>query len=324
MSTLAGRQMRQGWASVLNAGIATFLGAPYVEPNRKVLQEAGAKAAVIGMPFDSTTIARSGAMMGPRAVRDASSHLLSYHGEYDVDLFETLGLVDCGDVPVVPANAQVTMDRCAGLVGEILMAGAIPAVIGGDHSITIGGTWGVDRHRQGRYGYIMFDTHLDTAVEIGGERLNHCCPVPRAMELDSFDPANCVIIGPHGAMNPRAEYDYVREHGIKVFTVKDVMRMGPEQVAGEALAIAARGTDGFYLSVDMDCLDSSCAPGTCVPTMGGLTNRELLMMLDRIGRGPLVAMDVVEIAPQYDTGITALGACQVLVDTLAAYAASHR
>ena len=233
MDSLVARQTRQGWASVLNAGIATFLGAPFVQPERNALQKAGARAAILGVPFDSTSIARTGSMMGPRAVRDASSHLLSYHGEYDVDLFETLGLVDCGDVPVLPGNAQVTMDRCADLVGEIMAASALPVLIGGEHSITIGGTWGVDRHRPGKYGYIMFDTHLDTAADIGGEMFNHCCPVPRAMELDSFDPRHCVIIGPHGAMNPRAEYEYIKEHGIKVFSVKDVMRLGPERVARE-------------------------------------------------------------------------------------------
>lgn len=314
---------RQGWASVLNMGIATFLGAPVVEPTKARLEEAGARAVVLGVPFDSTSIARTGSMMGPRAVRDASCHMLSYHQEFDVDLFEALNLVDGGDVPVLPGNAQTSMDRTAALVGEVLRAGALPVLIGGEHLITVGGTWGVDRHRPGRYGFIMFDTHLDTATDIGGELLNHCCPVPRTLELGSFSPENCVIIGPHGAMNPKAEWQYVKDNGLKVFFAKDVFRQGAQKVAQEALEIASRGTDGIYVSVDMDSLDSSCAPGTCVPTMGGINNRELLEMLEVIGRGEVIGLDVVEIAPQYDTGITALGASQVLVDTLAAYASSR-
>jgi agmatinase len=105
MSSVASQQTRQGWHSVLVGGIATFLGAPQVEADADALRAAGVKAAFLGMPFDSTTIARPGAQLGPRAVRDWSSHLLSYHGEYDLDLFEALGVADMGDVAVVPANA---------------------------------------------------------------------------------------------------------------------------------------------------------------------------------------------------------------------------
>jgi agmatinase len=90
-----------------------------------------------------------------------------------------------------------------------------------------------------------------------------------------------------------------------------------------ALAIVASGTDGVYLSFDVDCLDSSVCTGTCVPTMGGLTAREALTMLAVVGRADLVAMDVTEIAPAYDHGQSAIAACQVIVDTLAAYAAAH-
>ena len=144
------------------------------------------------------------------------------------------------------------------------------------------------------------------------------------MELDSFDPARCVIIGPHGAMNPKSEYQDVREAGVTVFHVSDVEREGARAIAEQAVAVAAGGTDGVYLSFDVDSLDSSVAPGTCVPTMGGITSREALTMLATIGRCNLVAMDVTEIAPAYDNGQSAMAACQVLVDTLAAYADAHR
>jgi agmatinase len=325
MSSMASQQTRQGWHSVLVGGIATFMGAPLVDPSADAIREAGAKVAFVGMPFDSTTIARPGAQLGPRAVRDWSSHTLSYHGEYDIDLFEALGLVDIGDVAVVPANAPKTVDLVAEAMGEALKAGAMPLLCGGEHITTIGGSMAVDRHAPpGKYGLILLDTHLDTAPDVGGETINHCCPITRAMELGSFDPRNCVIIGPHGAMNPKSEYAYVRDAGVKVYHVSDVDRMGARAVAEEAAAIASDGTDGVYFSFDLDCLDSSVAPGTCVPTMGGLTSREALAMVSVIGRCDLVAMDVTEIAPAYDSGQSAIAACQVIVDTLAAYADAHR
>ena len=93
----------------------------------------------------------------------------------------------------------------------------------------------VDRYAPGRYGLVLFDTHLDTAPHVGGETINHCCPITRAMELDSFDPAHCVIIGPHGAMNPKSEYAYVREAGVTVFHVSDVDRLGARAVAEKAV-----------------------------------------------------------------------------------------
>jgi agmatinase len=324
MSSIAAQQTRQGWHSVLVGGIATFLGAPLVDPSADAIRQAGAKVAFVGMPFDSTTIARPGAQLGPRAVRDWSSHLLSYHGEYDIDLFEALGLVDIGDVAVIPANAPKTVDLVAEAMGEALRAGAMPLLCGGEHITTIGGSMAVDRHARGRYGLILIDTHLDTAPHVGGETINHCCPITRAMELESFDPAACVIIGAHGAMNPKSEYAYVRESGVTVFHVSDVERMGARAVAERAAEIASDGTDGVYFSFDVDSLDSSVAPGTCVPTMGGLTSREALAMVAVIGRTDLVAMDVTEIAPAYDSGQSAMAACQVIVDTLAAYADSHR
>ncbi len=241
MSSVASQQTRQGWHSVLVGGIATFMGAPQVEADADALRAAGVKAAFVGMPFDSTTIARPGAQLGPRAVRDWSSHMLSYHGEYDLDIFEALGVADMGDVAVVPANAAKTVDLVADAMGEAIKAGAIPVLCGGEHITTIGGSMAVDRHApDGTYGLILVDTHLDTAPDVGGERINHCCPITRAMELAAFDPAKCVIIGPHGAMNPKSEYAYVREAGVTVYHVSDVDRRGARAIAEEAVADRVR------------------------------------------------------------------------------------
>ena len=99
-------------------------------------------------------------------------------------------------------------------------------------------------------------------------RMGAVSPITRAMELAAFDPAKCVIIGPHGAMNPKSEYAYVREAGVTVYHVSDVDKRGARAIAEEAVQIASDGTDGVYFSFDVDSLDSSVCAGTCVPTPG--------------------------------------------------------
>ena len=121
--------------TVLHAGIATFLGAPQVVPERSALASAGANAAVIGLPYDSTTVTRPGASHGPRAMRDASSHFAfggNYHLDYEVTLSDQLTLVDCGDVNGVPGNPAITYARAEGLLDEIYAAGCFPLLLGGD------------------------------------------------------------------------------------------------------------------------------------------------------------------------------------------------
>ena len=134
-----------------------------------VLGFAAVDAAFLGMPFDSTTIARPGAQLGPRAVRDWSSHTLSYHGEYDLDIFEALGVVDMGDVNVVPANAPKTVDLVAEGMGEAIKAGALPVLMGGEHITTIGGSMAVDR----RLSSVMTTTGISESC-ISSKRAS-CC-----------------------------------------------------------------------------------------------------------------------------------------------------
>lgn len=312
--------------AVLHAGIATFLKAPYVPPERGALQAAGATVAVLGLPFDSTTVTRPGASHGPRAIRDASSHFAFgeyYHYDYGVTLSEHLTLVDCGDVPGVPGNAARTFEQTEAALAELYAAGCFPVLIGGDHATTIPGARALSRQVPGKIGFIMFDTHLDTAPDIAGETLSHCTPVHRVIDLPNFDGGNAVLIGIHGAANPRLEQEVAEAHGITVFSIRDIDRQGIEAVARQALEIAGQGTDCIYLSVDIDVLDGAYAWGTCGPEIGGLTGRELVRALEVVGRGRLGALDVVEVAPMFDpSGHTPRVAARVVLDVLAAQAAA--
>lgn len=310
--------------AILHAGISTFLQAPHVPPNRDALRAAGADTAILGLPYDSTTVTRPGASHGPRAMRDASAHFSfggGYHFDYDVHLPEHLTLVDCGDVDGAPGRAQETVDRTERTLDELYAAGCFPVLLGGDNMTTIPGARALARHLDGRMGFVMFDTHLDTAPDIDGEPLSHCSPVHRVLDLPNVAGHNVVLIGIHGAANPKYEKDIADEHGVRVFTVRDVDRLGIDEVARRALAAAADGTDGIYLSIDIDVLDGAFAQGTCGPEIGGLTGRELVRALEIVASGPVAAAECVEVAPIYDpTGNTARVGARLVVDILAARA----
>lgn len=314
--------------TILHGGISTFLNSPHVAPERGALERSGATFAVLGLPFDSTTVTRPGASHGPRAVRDASSHFSfgeSYHHDYDITYADFVSLVDCGDVNAVAGSAARTFERAEAALEEIYEGGCFPMLIGGDHATSIPGARALAKRLDGPMGFVMFDTHLDTAPDIDGETLSHCSPVHRTLELPNVSGRNIAIIGVHGAANPKLEQDVADAHGITVFTVRDVERLGIEEVSRRALDIAADGTDAVYLSVDIDVLDGAYAWGTCGPEIGGLTGRELVRGLEIVGQGPLGAMDCVEVAPIYDaSGHTARVGARVVVDVLAGQAVRIR
>ena len=146
-------------------------------------------------------------------------------------------------------------------------------------------------------GLVLIDVHLDTAQDVGGEELNHCCPITRAVDA-GFDPEKIVLVGISGWMNPRTEIDYCREHGITVIWLEDLWEHGTKQVAERAREVAGAG-DGIYLSFDVDSLDAALAPGTCCPTPGGLTSREAIELVRGVCAGGLLGVDVVEAAPSW-------------------------
>jgi agmatinase len=308
------------WTSLLHSGLAgSFLKLPHIAPDSAALRAHGARAAIYGIPWDCTSISRTGANYGPRGIREISSQFLSYNATWDFDLVEALNPVDCGDGDVVLANAEKTFANAERDIGEILAAGAIPATLGGDHSVTIPAVRAV-RKLVENPGLVLVDTHLDTALDVGGEELNHCCPITRAVDA-GFDPKKIALLAISGWMNPRTELRYCREHGITVVWLEDIWERGVRATVEQALEVAGGGTDGIYLSVDVDSLDGAFAPGTCVPTPGGLTSRELLELVRGVSRHGLVGVDVVETAPSLDSSsVTAAIAGRVVMDALAAHA----
>lgn len=314
---------RTMWTSLLHAGVmGTFLRLPYVQPETAALQEAGARAAIYGIPFDATNISRTGANYGPRGIREVSCQFLTYNAMYDFDLVDELSPVDCGDCDVILGNAEATFANAQRDIGAILDAGAMPVTLGGDHSVTIPAVRAV-RERYSDPGIVLVDTHLDTAPDVGGELLNHCCPITRAVDA-GFDPEKIALVAISGWMNPRTEIEYCREKGITVIWLEEIWEKGTGWAAERALEVAGAG-DGTYLSFDVDCLDAAHAPGTCCPTPGGLNSREAIEIVRGVSSPGLIGMDVVEVAPSLEsTASTALIGGRVAIEAMAFHGGAGR
>jgi agmatinase len=311
------------WRSLLHSGlIGSFMRLPHVRPDAEALRAADARAAIYGIPFDATNISRTGANYGPRGIREVSCQFLPYNATLDFDLGEALNPVDCGDCDIALANPEKTFARAQADIGAILDAGALPVTLGGDHSITIPAVRAV-RERVSDPGLVLVDMHLDTALDVGGEELNHCCPITRAVDA-GFDPAKIALVGISGWMNPRSELAYCRERGITVIWLEEIWEHGTAWAVERALEIAGAG-DGTYLSFDVDSLDAAHAPGTCCPSPGGLTTREAIEIVRGVSRDGLAGVDVVEAAPSLDgTPTTSLIAGRVAIEAMAFHAGAGR
>ncbi|HEX8754286.1 MAG TPA: agmatinase [Solirubrobacterales bacterium] len=310
------------WEGLLHAGLAgSFMGFPHVRPEADALRQAGAKAAIYGIPFDATSVSRSGANYGPRGMREISCQFLPYNATLDFDLGDALSPVDCGDCNLALANPAVTFERAKADLLEILRAGALPVVLGGDHSVTIPAVWAVREH-VANPGLILVDTHLDTASDVNGEELNHCCPIARAIDC-GFDPERTVLIGMSGWMNPRSEREYCRERGIRVIWLEEIWEKGTAWAVQTASAIVRDGTDGVYLTFDIDSMDAAHAAGTCAPTPGGLSSREAIELVRGLAAGGLLGLDVVEVAPSLEataSSATSLIGVRIALEAMAFHA----
>jgi len=281
------------------AGLLTFGAAPYTQDPAEL---AGVDVAIVGAPIDELVSDRPGARFGPRAIRAASCPP-GRHLEAGIDAFAALRIVDYGDAPVVPAEPLRSHEALERLVGEVVDAGAVPIVLGGDHSIAEPDVRACAR-AHGPVGLIHFDTHTDTARELYGVEINHGTPMYRLVEEGSVDPKRYVQIGLRGYWPGEEEFAWQAKHGITALFMHDVRDLGIREVVGRAVGIAGDGP--VFLTVDVDVLDPAFAPGTGTPEPGGMTSAELLWAVREVSRRlQLVGADVVEVAP------TAVGSADI-------------
>lgn len=294
-------------------GIPTFGKYQYVQDWDAI----DADIAVIGAPFDFGTQWRSGARFGPRGIREASTlfsfgHGGAYDHEDDVTYLPADGvkIVDIGDADIVHTDTEKSHANIEYGVRKILAAGAIPIVLGGDHSVNIPCINAFDD--QGPIHIVQIDAHLDFVDERHGVRHGHGNPMRRAAEKDYVTGLSQWGIR-NVSSTAKDGYDAAREMGSDILSVRQVRAAG---VAGvlERIPEGAR----CYVTLDIDGFDPSIAPGTGTPSHGGFLYYEVLELLDGLTkRGDIVGMDLVEVAPDYDhTGTTAILAAQILMNTI--------
>ena len=203
------------------AGLLTYGGAPYTQDPAEL---AGFDVAIVGAPIDDLVSDRPGARFGPRAIRAASCPP-GPHLESKVDAFEELRIVDFGDAAVLPADAPRSHAAIEELVGQVVDAGVLPVVLGGDHSIAEPDVRAVAA-RRGPVGLVHFDTHTDTGREVFGVELSHGTPMFRLVEGGSVVPARYVQIGLRGYWPGEREFRWQAEQGITSFFMHDVRELG--------------------------------------------------------------------------------------------------
>jgi agmatinase len=307
-------------------GMASFQKLPWLDD--AAVAERRPDAAIVGAPFDDAVSHRPGARFGPRAIRTATYHAGSLNSlQLGIQPFEWLDVVDAGDAPVVPANIERSHEVIRRKVLAVAQTGAIPIVLGGDHSITFPSASAVAEHvAPRRLGVVHFDAHADTAATTWGVLRSHGTPMRRLIESGAVAGRNFVQVGLRGYWPPPETLDWMRDNGLRCHFMTEIEERGTEAVVAAAIEEALDGPEVVYLSVDIDVLDPGMAPGTGTPEPGGLLTRELLRAIRQVVAAvELAGMDVVEVAPAYDVSeVTSAAANRCVMEALSALAAKRR
>jgi agmatinase len=256
----------------------------------------GFDVAIVGAPMDDLVSDRPGARFAPRAIRAASCPP-GPHLEAGIDAFAALRIVDFGDAPCLPADPVRSHEAIEATVGQVLAAGALPVVLGGDHAITEPSVRAVAAARRGAVGMVHFDTHTDTGAVVFGVERSHGTFIRRLVDEGSLDPARYAQIGLRGYWPGEEEFGWQRKRGVTSLFMHDVRDLGIREVVRRA--VEAVGSGPVYLTVDVDVLDPAfLGPGTGTPEPGGMTATELLLGVRTVATElELVGADVVEVIP---------------------------
>ncbi|MFZ8822379.1 MAG: agmatinase family protein, partial [Ilumatobacteraceae bacterium] len=242
-------------------GLSTFAQQPFV-PDLEDLDRWKPDVAIVGAPFDIGTTNRPGARFGPRSIRASAYESGTYHIDLDLEIFDHLTVVDAGDAHCPHGNTDQSLANIRHRVHEVARRGIIPITLGGDHTITWPAATAVaDVHGYGNVGIVHFDAHADTADIIDGNLASHGTPMRRLIESGAIPGDRFVQVGLRGYWPPADTFDWMREQGMVWHTMQEIWDRGFKAVMDDAVSEALASADHLYISVDVDSLDPSFAPG---------------------------------------------------------------
>ena len=272
-------------------------------------------AALIGVTFDAGTTYQPGARLAPYHLRRVSALVQPVHPVHRVDVFERVRAVDAGNVAFPPFEPGAMREAVQGDVAAIAAAGAVPFVVGGDHSIALP-TLRALAGQHGPLAVLHVDAHLDTSgPETWGSAHHHGTPFRHALGEGLIAPGRLVQAGLRATWGKLTDPDLARAH--------DARQIGMDEIEERGMAAIGReirerlGSGPVYVSFDVDAIDPAFAPGTGTPVPGGMTSREAFQMLRSLRGVRLVGMDLVEICPALDhADLTAHLGAQLLFEGL--------
>jgi agmatinase len=271
-----------------------------------------AKYIVFGVPFDGTSSYRPGSRRAPDAMRQASENFESYNSFFDIDL-TSIPIHDAGNLEVYSSVDETLRDLYYD-TRDIVKNEKVPIMMGGEHSLTLSTVKACAKDNDD-IGVIVLDAHFDLREEFGGVRNNHAC-VSRHILEEATDRYAC--IGTRSG--PRDEWDFAKDNNISYYTPENVKEYSAKKLAAKVMKEI--GTSQFYLSLDMDCLDPAYAPATGTPEPFGLDPWQVRDLI-HVFAPHTIGFDIMEIAPDYDRGETALLGAKLLREFIAAHAAAN-
>jgi agmatinase len=263
---------------------------------------------ILGVPFDVTSTYRTGARFGPNAIRQASLNIETYSFRTGIDV-EDLKLHDLGDLHI-STDTEKTLERIEMVIKDLLEAEKIPVTIGGEHTITLGVVKALGENAS-KTAIVSFDAHLDLRNEFMGLKVSHTTFMRRINE--KVKPGKIIEVGTRAVC--KEELDYAKKAEIEFFTAQQIRKEGSQRIAEQLREKLARYRN-VYLSIDVDVLDPAYVPAVQNPEPEGIETHTLLDILYGVCDKRVVGFDVIEIAPNYDQGISAIQGAKTIFEIL--------
>ncbi|MGO3735169.1 MAG: agmatinase [Canibacter sp.] len=305
-----------GQTSPRYAGLTTFARLPRQEDVNDW------DVALVGVPFDAGVTFRPGARFGPSAIREASRLLRPYNPAQQISAFDQVQVVDAGDIDANPFSIETALADIERGLRPLAAEGRRFVTLGGDHTIALPALRAL-AEQHGPMALVHFDAHLDTWDTYFGEDYTHGSPFRRASEEGLIVKGSSAHVGIRGSLYSPEDLEDDEKLGFTIIHCRDFDRLGADEVLRRILARV--GDAQVYVSIDIDVLDPSMAPGTGTPEAGGMTSRELLEIVRGLGKTNVVGADIVEVSPAYDhAAITSVAAANLAYEFLGLFAAQKK